>query len=207
MSSQNKGCLFALFRLFGFGGKTSQSLPYRVRDDFLSPAEASFFRVLVHACGEQYRVFPKVRLSDVLFVKKGSDDYVKFRNKINQRHLDFLLCDSKTLRPAIGLELDDSSHNRPERKNSDDFLNRAFGSAGMTLVRIPVAKAYSVQDIRSKLQLNQSPVSSTNEKTLETKVPLCAKCGVPMVRKQGGTTGKPFYGCVNFPNCRENLPI
>lgn len=37
------------------------------------------------------------------------------------------------------------------------------------------------------------------------KVPTCPKCGSPMALrkpKKGGKDFAPFYGCVNFPNCK-----
>jgi excisionase family DNA binding protein len=41
--------------------------------------------------------------------------------------------------------------------------------------------------------------------------PFCPKCGVRMVRtaKNGPRAGQPFYGCPNYPRCREvaALPI
>ena len=45
------GCLFSILRIFGLrtdavADAPPESLPYRVRDDFLSPAELSFYHVL-----------------------------------------------------------------------------------------------------------------------------------------------------------------
>jgi len=40
--------------------------------------------------------------------------------------------------------------------------------------------------------------------------PLCPNCGVPMVLRvasRGEHQGKPFYGCPNYPRCREVVPI
>ncbi len=39
-----------------------------------------------------------------------------------------------------------------------------------------------------------------------TAAPVCPKCGVPMVErtaKRGKYQGQTFYGCPNFPRCRE----
>ncbi|MEW5721260.1 MAG: topoisomerase DNA-binding C4 zinc finger domain-containing protein [Chloroflexota bacterium] len=39
---------------------------------------------------------------------------------------------------------------------------------------------------------------------------MCPKCGVPMVVRtasRGEHQGKPFYGCPNFPRCREVAAI
>lgn len=50
-SEEPKGCLAAILSLFGInlggGAEPVVELPYRLRDDFLSPAEFSFYRVLV----------------------------------------------------------------------------------------------------------------------------------------------------------------
>jgi len=45
-----------------------------------------------------------------------------------------------------------------------------------------------------------SPQSETES------APLCPKCGIPMVLRmasQGDYKGKQFYGCRNYPRCRE----
>ncbi|MBU4349933.1 topoisomerase DNA-binding C4 zinc finger domain-containing protein [bacterium] len=38
----------------------------------------------------------------------------------------------------------------------------------------------------------------------------CPKCGSPMIlriAKRGSNTGGKFYGCSNYPRCKETLPI
>jgi restriction system protein len=40
--------------------------------------------------------------------------------------------------------------------------------------------------------------------------PICPRCGIAMVgrtAKKGLNAGQPFWGCKNFPNCREIVPI
>jgi ssDNA-binding Zn-finger/Zn-ribbon topoisomerase 1 len=40
--------------------------------------------------------------------------------------------------------------------------------------------------------------------------PICPKCGVTMVVRTAGRgtrKGSQFYGCPNFPRCREAVPI
>ena len=46
--------------------------------------------------------------------------------------------------------------------------------------------------------------------TTTGSVPLCPHCGVPMVLRtaqRGQLQGKQFYGCPNFPRCREVVPL
>ena len=69
-SAEPQGCLAALLRLFGIrlGTAAKEQLPYRFRDDFLSPAELAFYRILRSVVNESYTICVKVKQSDILFV-------------------------------------------------------------------------------------------------------------------------------------------
>jgi hypothetical protein len=169
------------------------------------------YRLLSSALLGRAVVFPKVRLADVFFVARPNEN-VGFINRVAQRHLDYLLCDPATLRPLAGLELDDSSHARPERQASDEFLNDVFSSAGLPLIRVPVQASYTAEQlsgILSGIVRTATPAVSTPLAPLD-EAPLCPKCGVPMVVRQvaqGPHKGKRFYGCRNFPQCRQLIAI
>lgn len=51
--------------------KKPAGLPYESNGKLLSPAELSFLGVLKLALGDGYRIMAKVRLADVVSVKKG----------------------------------------------------------------------------------------------------------------------------------------
>ncbi|MCA9023360.1 MAG: DUF2726 domain-containing protein, partial [Planctomycetaceae bacterium] len=85
-------------------GKT---LPYRLTDNFLSLAELSFYHVLMQTVREEYSVSCKVNLSDIFYVSRPNEN-LAYRNKIDRKHVDFLLCDTKNMQPLLGIELDDS---------------------------------------------------------------------------------------------------
>ncbi len=77
--------------------------PYLVRDDFLSPAEQNFYLVLKHVVADWALICPKVGLHDLFYVR--SNDASKYRtltNKIDRKHVDFLVCEPKTARAAAG---------------------------------------------------------------------------------------------------------
>ena len=65
-TTENQGCLAAIFPFLKKKQPESsiEFLPYRLRDDFLSPAELSFFRVLSPLLGAEYLLLTKVRLAD-----------------------------------------------------------------------------------------------------------------------------------------------
>ena len=51
-------------------------------------------------------VCPKVNLADIFFVARPNENQ-SYRNKIDRKHVDFLLLDPTTMKPVMGVELDD----------------------------------------------------------------------------------------------------
>lgn len=191
-------------------------LPYRVRDDFLSPAEFSFYKILSSLGGTRLTIQSKVRLADVFFVSRPNQNMTYF-SRIAQKHLDFLICDSITMKPLLGIELDDSSHSRNNRQERDDFVDRVFEVAGLPLLRLPVQREYNTKEVAAKIvpllkDKISAPIPSSKSEINKqvSSVPLCPKCGIPMVLRtaaQGEHKGKQFYGCQNYPRCREMKPV
>lgn len=49
-----------------------------------------------------------------------------------------------------------------------------------------------------------------NDITEQRQIPLCPKCGILMVlrkAKSGDNKGQEFYGCSNYPKCKEIINI
>lgn len=186
--------------------------PYLVRDDFLSPAEHSFYLVLKSAVSEWALICPKVALGD-LFYAKSSDPskYRTFTNRIDRKHVDFLLCEPRTVKPLLGIELDDKSHLRTDRQERDELVQQVFSAAKLPLVRVPVRPAYAVAELNTLLRQH---VARGEARSLGTHViqdkpaaspsPRCPKCGSAMVlrtAKSGANQGDQFWGCSNYPRC------
>ena len=211
--SENPGCLGAIFQLI-FGTPARQdaaSLPYRLRDDFMSAAERSFYRVLVSAVGDRAVVFSKVNLADVFYVTQPNENQA-YRNKIDRKHVDFLLVDPRTLRPIVGVELDDRSHQRADRVARDEFVDSVFATAKLPLIHVPAQASYSVTALSASLapHLGLSAVVEPARPPVPAEVPTCPKCGVIMVMRtasRGPDAGKRFLGCPNYPQCRQTMQI
>ncbi|MEP7135519.1 MAG: DUF2726 domain-containing protein [Chloroflexota bacterium] len=214
-TNEKSGCL-SIFFPFLKKKTVPKTLPYRLRDDFLSPAEFSFYKVLSSVVGAQLTIQSKVRLADIFFVARPNEN-VSFFNRIAQKHLDFLVCDSKTMKPFFGIELDDSSHKRNDRQERDEFVESVCQVAGLPLLRFPVQREYNSREIaaqispflKDKVDVAIAPSQPEINKQVGS-VPLCSKCGVPMVLRtvaQGEHKGKQFYGCPNYPRCREMKPV
>tara|TARA_R110002111_G_scaffold257026_1_gene324912 strand:+ start:49572 stop:50234 length:663 start_codon:yes stop_codon:yes gene_type:complete len=209
---QPQGCLTKILGLVGLNWlikpAVKTTLPYRLRDNFLSHAELSFYRVLKQAVPKELVIFCKVNLHDVFYVKQ-SEQSLNYRNKIDRKHVDFLLCDPKSMMPLLGVELDDVSHARKDRRERDQFVDEVFKAAGLPLLHIPAARGYSVFELSDLIQHN---LKKTEVQTAEHKVqngtPICPKCDTAMVLRtatKGTRKGQGFWGCRNYPQCRETL--
>jgi hypothetical protein len=186
--------------------------PYSVRDHFLSPAEHSFFMVLKSVVSDSALISIKVGLGDLFYAKSGDPSkYRIYTNKIDRKHVDFLLCDPKTVQPILGIELDDKSHQRSDRQARDEFVENVFQAAKLPLIRVPVKHSYSTSELQALLNpyltssKQQMPVSLVVDAELP---PSCPKCGSEMVlrtAKSGANQGEKFWGCTKFPQCRGIL--
>ncbi len=134
------------------GGKGDDH-PYMQIPALFTPAERSFLGVLDQAVGEQYRIFGKVRIADVIEPRKGLDKGKRQTafNKIQSKHFDFLLCAKNDLSILCAIELDDKSHKQRKRQERDHFLGNACRAAGVPLLHIPAQHGYTVHELRSRI--------------------------------------------------------
>ncbi len=110
-----------------------ERLPYELNETILTERERSFYRILKPIADKlELQICPKVRVADIVSIKKGTKDWQKWFNKIRSKHVDFLLCDYD-MNIVLIIELDDSSHETERAKKSDALKNAVFGNR---LVRI-----------------------------------------------------------------------
>lgn len=121
--------------------------PYEKKKYLLTIAEKNFYDILSLAITDtNYYICPKVRLADIIYVGK-TDKRQSYFNKIQSKHIDFLLCDKNSLSPLLAIELDDSSHLKDDRIDRDAFLDKALKSAGLKLIRFKVQQSYTASII------------------------------------------------------------
>ncbi len=123
--------------------------PYQRRGVLLSPAEISFLRVLHSAVREDWLVFTKVRLADIIQVRAKTRKWQTWQSRIQNKHLDFVLCDDETLEVKLAIELDAGSQPRRER---DRFVHIALTAAGLPLLRVRVQEKYESAALRKDIE-------------------------------------------------------
>ena len=92
--------------------------PYMKRQVLFSAAERSFLDVLDQALGDEYRVFGKVRVADVVEPLRGLGNSARRKafNRISAKHFDYALCTKDYLAAVAVIELDDKSHQQRKRQ-------------------------------------------------------------------------------------------
>ncbi len=125
-------------------------LPYVAAPALLTAAERNFFFVLRQAVAADFQLFAKVRLGDIIQVQKGVSGKRRFAalGRITSKHADFVLCDPRSFETALVIELDDRSHALPARQERDRFFDAALKVAAVPVLRVPVRRAYSSDEIR-----------------------------------------------------------
>ncbi len=114
--------------------KTNEPMPYTAAK-LLTRREYAFFKAL-QPLAQKYNLMicPKIRLADLVSVPQGTKE-AKWFNYIKAKHVDFTLCDMD-LRVKLIIELDDSTHDRPDRQTRDDFVDRVFQQINVKLLHV-----------------------------------------------------------------------
>lgn len=133
---------------------------YRIRDSVLTPTERECYAALQNAVRLAFPaappfVFASVRLAEVLSVDspKAADRsaWQTAFNRIASKQVDFVLADAATTRPIMVVELDDRTHSRTDRRQRDEFVDRACAAAGLRVVHVPAASRYAPADLAKLL--------------------------------------------------------
>jgi hypothetical protein len=150
-----------LKQIAGNKSVAAANLPYRKRDYLLTAAERSFYEVLYSVLDDQLIVFPKVRLADLVYMPKGTADRQTHFNRIQSKHVDFVLCDREKIRPVLVIELDDASHEEEARRDRDTFVDASLSAAGLPILHIPAQRSYIPAELAAAVHQKLQPVSGS----------------------------------------------
>ncbi len=96
--------------------------------------EKDFYKHLKEFAAKQdMSVFAKVRLYDLLEPRDSKDKFARY--KIQAKHVDFVLCNSKLVAKYV-IELDDQSHESANRKDRDAFVDEVLTACGYKVLHL-----------------------------------------------------------------------
>jgi len=85
----------------------------------LTKPEHEFYDILMDIVGDMHRVFVQVPLRSLVDHTVARQNWKGALGHINQKSIDFVICDKESISPIFAIELDDSSHNRADRQKRD----------------------------------------------------------------------------------------
>lgn len=112
---------------------------------FASRAEQTFYQILARALPPSYTLLTKVRLEDVIRVKKTIKDNQlrwRLRGRVKSRHIDFVIMDRHGI-PRIAIELDGPHHRQNSAKNADDLKDGLFKAANIAFFRVRTGENFN----------------------------------------------------------------
>ena len=120
----------------------------------MNSSERIFFETLRRAIGDKFDIYPQVNL-DKIFKTKYKSNKFEFNGAkwaIDRRSVDYLLVEKETQSPKVAIELDGSSHERPDRIERDEKVGSIFDYNGVPLVRVNVSGNFSETELRTKFE-------------------------------------------------------
>ncbi len=131
--------------------RTSTRASYVRRDFLLSMEERQFFQSLRQAVGDEYVIFGKIRIADLIAPRSGAHKDVLWQalEELGEAHFPFVLCKASDLSIACAIQLvRRSPPGRKDRKPQDYPLKTICATAGLPLLRLEAGPFYDRHDIR-----------------------------------------------------------
>lgn len=115
---------------------TGEGAQFGRKASILTRPEQRTYHSLRLAAGNDFVVMAKVRLWDIFWLTNEPPERKQHLSRLSCRHIDFLLCEPESLKPLLGIELDDSSHLKPEAVAADRYKDELFFAARLPLLRL-----------------------------------------------------------------------
>jgi hypothetical protein len=143
--------VLAAFAWYARRFRPAPRLPYFAKEFLCSKGEQAFYRVLAHAVPRGLGISMKTRLGDIIGCT-AEGWRTGFGAKIAQKHVDFVVFDPVTTAIILVIELDDRTHDLPDRRSRDLFVDDALAAAGVAILRVPAAKEYDLDELREQVE-------------------------------------------------------
>ncbi len=107
----------------------SNDIKYQQKESLITNYEKYFYNIFEKNFGEIYKIQTQVNLASV--VSKVSQ--TRYQNEL-YRNIDFGFFEKETLKPLLLIEINDSTHRRPERYERDLKVRNILSKAGIKLL-------------------------------------------------------------------------
>lgn len=125
---------------------------YTRRHYMMSMRERSFYKRLHHVFGKYYLIFPQIHLNDLLSHDHVRQNWQGALSTIQRKSVDYVIC-STDFKILLAIELDDITHQNPDRQERDRMVNYIFQKANLPILRITNVESLSDQQIHYKVMV------------------------------------------------------
>lgn len=133
---------------------------------FDSNTEFQLYKTLLELFGDKYHIFPQINYSHLIKPKKSTwEEERKYRNKIDRKSADFVLCDKQQVIPQLVIELDGKSHNHKRKQARDKFIDELTRIVDLPILHLKtnnLEKKFIRTEITNKLTTTQQQDSNSN---------------------------------------------
>ena len=131
--------------------------PFRRTTGVLSEAETPIFKMLKYVIADDGHVLAKVQLSSLVTMTPGESRREFYMNIARLRHVDFVICHSKSLAPVLVVQATDTGVKVSQEDK--DILSKILATTGLPLLELSVRESLGPVEMKQKLReaMNQMP--------------------------------------------------
>lgn len=133
--------------------KTIKQVNFYCKKRIMSTSEIKFYNLLKDVLEGNYIIWPQVNLAAVVDKNPHyhySNNYRKFQNELF-RNVDFGIFDKDTFELKLLIELNDQSHNKPNRKKRDEKVKLLCNKCGYNLITFWLNKPNEPSYVKNRI--------------------------------------------------------
>ena len=128
---------------------------YRVHENFMTKPEVKFYKFLIKVVVQLKKeydinltIFSQVALNRIIDV--NNNRHSKLYENIRDRSIDFVLYDEATDKIYCCIELNDETHNKPERIKRDNLIKKAL-DGNIKIIFIERKENYNLNQVLNEI--------------------------------------------------------
>lgn len=146
----------------------SDNYIYELKTSLITQTERSYFEAIEKILPNQYFLQPQINLRTIIEKTNNS----KYANEL-YRNIDAGIFEKGTFKPVILIEINDNSHNRPDRIERDKKVKMICEEAGIPLVvfwtKFGINNDYIKQRVLEAIEQSKNPVRVAHSLNSNTK--------------------------------------
>lgn len=163
--------------------------PFSGKSQLYTGAERQFLTLIEHAVKDEFRVMSRVRLIDLLSLRKNTHQKIAKSALIRagSKQVDFVLCDKNDMMPVMAIDLVYGTGKNGHNTQRDFFVNGALETASIPHLRIKAKAGYTLADIQESIETKLIPL-----RRRQGKIPFASNQAKPSIIKPHNRPTRPL---------------